>query len=289
MLSFSLMLESYKERLSLPSDLSGYLVYNASVSPMPRPHRHEELELNLVTGGTATYLIGSSRYDLRLNSMAWIFPEQDHVLVNQSHGFSMWLGIFKRSLIEEVCRSPETRILLDSSPQGHFCRSLSDADAKRLARQFTDCRFDRAGGVTPELFDAALRYVLLASWNAFSEADDLPSGTHIHPAVEHAARLIRDQSGSGDETLSVDRIAEIVGLSPAYLSNIFVQQTGITISQMRNRQRISRFLEIYGKGQSRTMLDAALSSGFGSYAQFHRVFVETMGCNPARYHKDLTG
>ena len=46
-------------------------------------------------------------------------------------------------------------------------------------------------------------------------------------------------------------------------------------------ERLQRFLRVYGSGRRTTALAAALEAGFGSYAQFYRVFREETGRNPA--------
>jgi AraC-like DNA-binding protein len=65
------------------------------------------------------------------------------------------------------------------------------------------------------------------------------------------------------------------------LSRIFKEQTGVSISRFRNQQRLQRFLRLYGKGRRTTALAAALEAGFGSYAQFYRVFREQTGRSPS--------
>ena len=70
-------------------------------------------------------------------------------------------------------------------------------------------------------------------------------------------------------------------MSPSHLSRIFTAQTGVSISRFRNLQRLQRFLELYGSGRRTTALAAALEAGFGSYAQFHRVFREQTGRSPS--------
>ena len=57
----------------------------------------------------------------------------------------------------------------------------------------------------------------------------------------------------------------------------------MTLVDFRNRQRLQRFLRLYGRGRRVSILDAALEAGFGSYPQFHRVFKDQMGCGPAEY------
>ena len=75
------------------------------------------------------------------------------------------------------------------------------------------------------------------------------------------------------------------GLSGPRLSRLFKEQTGFALAEFRNRSRVQRFLEIYGTGQRHTMLSAALDAGFGSYAQFHRVFRRIAGESPGEYRR----
>ena len=58
-----MVLPDSKEKIDLPPERSGELRHRAHVDPMGRAHRHDELELNLVTDGTAAYLLGDRRYD----------------------------------------------------------------------------------------------------------------------------------------------------------------------------------------------------------------------------------
>ena len=58
-------------------------------------------------------------------------------------------------------------------------------------------------------------------------------------------------------------------------------------TQYRNRQRLERFIQLYGQGQRINMLEAALTAGFGSYPQFYRVFRDFMGCTPQEYKRSL--
>jgi AraC-like DNA-binding protein len=65
------------------------------------------------------------------------------------------------------------------------------------------------------------------------------------------------------------------------LSRLFKEQIGVSISRFRNHQRLQRFLRIYGRGRRTTALAAAHEAGFGSYAQFYRVFREQTGRSPS--------
>jgi AraC-like DNA-binding protein len=107
----------------------------------------------------------------------------------------------------------------------------------------------------------------------------------VHPAVERTARLLL----SDENSYNLSQLARRAGLSPSRLSRLFKQQTGLSIVEFRNRQRMQRFLEHYERerdsGRQITLLNAALDAGFGSYPQFHRVFRQVTGCSPAEYQR----
>ncbi len=265
--------------LSLPPGLDGLLSRSSGPVAMRDAHRHAQLELNLVRAGRAAYLLGERRYELRRGTLVWLFPEQEHLLLEQSPDHAMWIGVFQPALLEQVVAVPGGDTLRAANPPGVFCRRLPEGDADWLDALFGHVAADLS--TTPALGNAGLAYALRAAWDAYGRADDAPSGTDVHPAVERAARLVRDEV----EPLSLDALAARVGLSAPHLSGLFARQTGMTLPRFRNRQRLERFLRAYGAGQRVTLLEAALDAGFGSYAQFHRVFRALMGVSPADYRR----
>lgn len=262
------------QRLQLPSALDGNVWRYAHLAAANRRHRHVELELNLVTRGRGTYLLGNRRYEIRRGDLLWLFPAQEHVLVEQTPDFQMWIAVFRSRAIRASAVDPSTRPLLQRSFTGDTCRRLAARDLARFEDLFSELSSARETG----LRNAGLRYALLHAWTCFQTATDVPV-RELHPAVERAAALIRHANAE----YSLPKLASVVGLSPSRLSRLFKEQTGSNIVEFRNRQRVERFQQIYGDGQRHTLLDAALEAGFGSYPQFHRVFHKVLGCSPADY------
>ena len=264
-----------RQKLELPPDSDGNLWHYRNLGRTHALHHHAELEFNLVTQGTGVYLLANREYRIRRGDLLWLFPTQEHVLVEQTLDFEMWIGVFKPAAVRQVAADPKARVLREANPAGDYCRRLSQRNLDRLERVFTDI----AGALDrPKLFNAGLGYALAAAWQCFENAADVPV-RDVHPAVEKAARLIRSETSASN----LDDLARRSGLSATRLSRLFKQQTGVALVDFRNRQRIERFLEIYGTGQRVTMLEAALEAGFGSYPQFHRVFKRMMGCAPGNY------
>jgi AraC-like DNA-binding protein len=69
--------------------------------------------------------------------------------------------------------------------------------------------------------------------------------------------------------------------SPDVLAKHFRREVGASLVDYRNRLRIEKFLELAVR--SGNLLQAALDAGFGSYAQFSRVFRQQMGVSPRGY------
>lgn len=266
--------------LHIPDRQDGDLWRVNPAARMHAPHTHDELEVNLVTRGRARYLLGGRAYDLGPRSMTWLFPAQDHVLVDISAGFEMWIGVFREKLIRRCARGASYATLRESDPPGEFCKVIARADSEALETLATQT--EGAHG-DPARVNAGLAHLLLECWNVFSNTSDAAVGREVHPAVEKAARLLRE----GGAEMDTEELAGMAGLSRSQLSRLFHRQTGVTIARFRNRLRLDRFLAIYGQGQRINMLEAAYEAGFGSYAQFHRVFKAFMGFGPRAYGKSV--
>lgn len=269
-----------KERLTLPRGLDGWVWrYHFARQHVLRVHQHDELELNLVVAGRARYLVGDRRYDLRRNTLIWLFPEQDHVLLDQSSDYEMWIAVFRPPLLRRMCQDDYTRALLRSDPPGSFSRQLPERAGRRLEALFAELAAAKDDAAR---FNAGIAYALLSAWAGHLASADEPAGAvDLHPAVETAARVIRNEH---EDMLSLGELAERSGLSPSRLSRLFKRQTGISIVRYRQRILLERFLRLWGgDSAAENTMQLALRAGFGSYPQFHRVFRQLMGCSPAEH------
>lgn len=262
------------QRLNLPADLDGSLWKYAHTADANRRHHHVELELNLVTAGRGSYLIGNRRYEIRRGDLLWLFPAQEHVLFEQTPDFEMWIAVFRRRAVKRCAIDASSKPLLQRSSNGESCRRLNSSSLTRLETFFSDL----AESPDPGLLNNGLGYILLRAWKDFLHAAEVPV-RELHPAVERAAALMRHEGAD----YGLEELAHRSGLSASRLSRLFKEQTGSSLVDFRNRQRIERFQQIYDSGNGRTLLEAALEAGFGSYPQFHRVFHQVIGCSPAQY------
>ena len=98
-----------------------------------------------------------------------------------------------------------------------------------------------------------------------------------HPLVRDVTKLL-----VRDPTLSGESLAKQLNMSAGQLARTFRRCTDTSIVEHRNELRLARFLGRIDT-QAGNLLEAALAAGFGSYAQFHRVFRARFGQPPREY------
>jgi methylphosphotriester-DNA--protein-cysteine methyltransferase len=87
-----------------------------------------------------------------------------------------------------------------------------------------------------------------------------------------------------DPRVSRGELAVGLGVSPSKLGKAFRAQVGIAFVDYRNQLRLERFMKLVYPGGG-NVSSAARHAGFGSYAQFHRVFRALVGKSPKEYLK----
>ena len=97
-----------KDTLRLADDAVGALWHFASRPGNQRAsHHHDELEFNFVISGSGSYLLDDRRVDISAGSIIWLFPEQEHLLINESEDFAMWIAVFKPEAVADWCKKEE--------------------------------------------------------------------------------------------------------------------------------------------------------------------------------------
>jgi AraC-like DNA-binding protein len=91
--------------------------------------------------------------------------------------------------------------------------------------------------------------------------------------VETVRRLAKEPSLTGK------KLASEQGISLSRLARVFKREMSMSLVEYRNRLRLERFQTLLDAG-GENLHDAALRAGFGSYAQFHRVFRALRGGTP---------
>ena len=90
-----------------------------------------------------------------------------------------------------------------------------------------------------------------------------------------------------EDDLSLDEMAESVGLSTAHFARMFRKSTGETPHQFVLRQRLERAKTMLRAPDAR-VLDVAVACGFKTQQHFAQAFRDIWGVSPTEFRQDLT-
>lgn len=217
-------------------------------------HFHAEPEINLVIAGHAKLGVGSTTRLLRGGEACVFFPGQDHELLEASPD----LQLFVLALTPELWqRITEARL---RSPSGSA--RLSPEESHRAVELF---------GAMAEVSDASV--VERALGEIFVDVAAKQTPLDQSAVSRRAVELLQvSPDVSGVE------LAARLRVDPAELSRRVQRALGVRFVEYRSRLRVLELVRAVEAGQS--LSQAAISAGFGSYAQCHRVCAAAFGCSP---------
>jgi len=140
----------------------------------------------------------------------------------------------------------------------------------------TNVAVDEARQLNAAVLCALVGFALRARQHS-NQFADLPSPTARHPRLRRAVHLL-----ARDPSLSGQKLATELEISLSRLARLFKDDLGMTLVDYRNQLRLERVTALV-EGGADNLLSVALEAGFGSYAQFHRVFRAVRGKTPREY------
>jgi AraC family transcriptional regulator len=102
---------------------------------------------------------------------------------------------------------------------------------------------------------------------------------HKRLATERVERVKQALARDLENPPALSELGREVGCSPFYLSRIFSEQTGMTISRYLRNLRLERAAELLRGGRS-NVTEAAMAVGYSSLSHFSKAFAEMFGVCP---------
>ncbi len=256
------MPEALYQPFPLPGAARAHVWHHVPETRRPR-HFHSEPELNLIAAGTATFGVGDMNVAVAAGDLLWWPPGQDHVLLDASLDFDLFVIGLMPAL--------SARVLGPNGAAAYAGATRVRLEAPALARLRSLCAAPLA--VDP----AAVESQVGGLWESAHRLRLATPGRH---ALTRSALVSLMEAPE----LRRSEIASRHGGHPTDLSRHFHKDVGLQLNEYRTRLRLLRFIEAVSVGRTNLLL-AALDAGFGSYSQCHRAFQETLGCSPRRYFR----
>jgi AraC-like DNA-binding protein len=160
-------------------------------------------------------------------------------------------------------------------PPGRLTASLRQTAALLLHPPVSGC--------ARQVWYEAKALELLATF-AFEPAapKELFCGRQRIVAEERVQRVIALLGEDLAEPPGLEELGRKIGCSPFYLSRVFSNHTGQTISQYLRQIRMDKAAELLRAGKH-NVTEAAMEVGYTSLSHFSQTFHETFGCCPGLY------
>ena len=257
------MPEALYQPFPMPGAARAHVWHHVPETRRPR-HFHSEPELNLIAAGSGVFGVGDLTIAVAAGDLLWWSPGQDHVLLDASPDFDLFV----------IGLTPElsARVLGPNSTAAYAGATRVRLDALTLAGLRSFCAAPMAGD------RGAVETHLGDFWRNAHDLRLATPGKHAFTNRALTSLMERPELRRSD-------VASVVRGHPTEVSRHFHKDVGLTLTEYRTRVRLLRFIRAASRREANFLL-AALEAGFGSYSQFHRAFQETLGCSPRHYFRD---
>lgn len=242
---------------------------------VPTPSMHSpEHQVLLPLRGVCNWHLGTGKTLVDVNQTLFIAAGD---VSSDSHptggDFGCLLLTPHRSLLEELWRCDGTRL----AARPAFARRVvpSGPRLQRAAAHFAGAARTWRPAEIDLLEEAAIALLAVAA--------DAPAvgGTAAGPCDSRLVAAVKERLSGCDDRLTLTELARQLGVSPAYLTDVFRRSTGMPIARYHRRLRLAHALAELPHADDITAL--ALRVGFSSHAHFSSAFKETFGQTPSAY------
>ena len=241
---------------------------------MPLPHRHSDIEVNYLLDGQITYL------------------HRDHEVIIPAGRLVVFWGAIPHQLVEQPIRG---HMCIMTLPFEHFL-------AWKLPDQFTRSLLLGEIMIDPNGENSLLDRLNFTRWHA-----DLAKGRSSIALMEIEARLLRLATlelsttplvhtkpirktvqmarfmvENYYEALTVEQVADAVGLHPNYAMSCFKQSFGISVLDYLLQYRVTQAIRLLTTTDL-PILEVGWETGFRSSSNFYSTFKRFTGRTPRSF------
>lgn len=279
-----------KENRQHSTPLIPYSYYNVnipeSLNNVPM-HWHSEFELNRILRGAGEFICGDERFTAKEGEVLLIPPNMLHAAYPlENHELVYQVLVFHPAMIgantNDRCTIECIRPIINGSVQVSNAIGPESQKYDEI-KASVDCIFSCVYGNLPQLDlllkSELLRLFWLLDQTELSTIDDTSiSYTEIiRPALEYMTKNLQ-------ETITIDRLADLSHLSKSYFMSCFKKAVGMGAIEHLTHLRINAACDALSD-TNKIISEIAFSCGYSNLSNFNRQFKQIMGCSPKEYRK----
>jgi AraC family transcriptional regulator, melibiose operon regulatory protein len=257
---------------------------------MPRPDRHDEIEINFLDRGSLTYLVGGQRVTVQAHRVTAFWAAIPHQII-----------AFDNVSFYYVVTVPFGWVLQWGLPE-HLLAALTRGEIiadTRTTRTNLDCMLfeqwhedvDRLQHANRDIVVLELRARLLrlAESVDHQEAPTMAAennGARQQTNLEKAESMACFVARNYTSRIQVKDIACCVNLHPDYAATLFRKTFGTTLNVLITQHRVAHAQRQLLTTREK-VVHIAHDSGFDSLSRFNRAFKQVAGVTPRQYRKTM--
>lgn len=234
-------------------------------------------ELFFVSGGKGSIILGNKKYAFKEGMLFYILPGVLHTLdidTEEPAAFmSVHFSFVNVAFNEEAWAfTEEPKALAIPAAQ-----QLKDYYmVEELFRKLVDCWHAKLPGY---VFAARTQFqqLLIAIYQNMKKQD------RNYATSLKVEKIIQYMQDHVEGKVTLDELAALVQLSPAYLSRTFKETTGNSVIEFFNRLKIDKAKELILEGNMK-IKEVAGALGFSDEFYFSRIFKAAEGISPSEFH-----
>lgn len=268
------------------SSISGACLQKRTAPYIFRKHIHTSFELYLITSGNCLMNINGILLSCVKNDFIMILPNTVHsfeVPQNECEFLHIHFNpdIFSHILVK---KTSEFSISLTDALLFHcnfYYRQVSNTLLFNLITSIVGVyqKNENFAGVSTNLHLAQLMLYILEQ-----VSKDMPLTSNVHAQNHYIAYTLQYISEHYHTKLLISDIAEMLNISPRYLSKIFSQHMHLTLANYINIYRINQAVHLM-ETTNLSLVDIALAIGLKDSQHFSRLFTKIMNTSPGKYRK----
>lgn len=263
-------------------------LYRGHAPTMKRPHRHDELEVNVVLEGRLEYLFGGSRVAIHAGEVALFWAATPHRLLDGppvSAGSACWAHIPLDVVVGWGLPDTDLRELLRRDMLIVAAELSRTQLEEKFDRWSDDADIEDMREIVLLEMQALIRRLLKAKGRqSQSQADiALPNTGDAMWKVTSMAQFV---VANFRRPISVADVATVVHLNPNYAGTLFSRLVGATLGEYLSRCRVAEAKRLLIT-TSMTVGEIAHEAGFGSQSSFYTHFSRSTGQSPIAYRTSL--
>lgn len=247
---------------------------------MPVAHRHDDLEVNLVTGAPLSYLFGGTLVQIMPGQAAVFWASVPHRLIDCAENWSArvrWLHIPLSTVLGWGLAADTMAALLRGAPL--IAEPVEHLNARTFERWSEDLDAD-----APDLTEITLLEIQAGVRRLLREAVPPGAQPELDTAVHYVATMARYVAQNFHEDITAADVAAAAHLHPNYAMTLFRQVLGVTLHSYLVTRRIAE-AQRHLLTTDLPMSQVAQLTGFGSLSGFYATFTRICGQPPGEYRR----